>query len=99
MIGAMLEGGDISRLSAKTDVLPRNRWIRIDQEIVINDPGKGNGLARLWIDGDLVIDVHTVALRKDSGTLLSGVLAAVGYKQMPAEPGLLRLSPFEISWR
>jgi hypothetical protein len=53
----------------------------------------------LWIDGDLVIDVHTVALRKDSGTLLSGVLAAVGYKQMPAEPGLLRLSPFEISWR
>jgi hypothetical protein len=99
LIGAVLEGGTIARLAARTNALPFNRWVRIDQEIVLNDAGKANGLARLWVDGNLVIDDHTLALRRDAGALLSGVSAAVGYKQVPAQPGLLRLSPFEISWR
>ncbi len=54
---------------------------------------------RLWVDGSLTLDETGLLLRKDDKTSLAGVLAAAAYRHPPATPGLLRLSPLEISWR
>lgn len=99
LLTAVLEGGSVYRVSGNTSAMPTNRWIKVEQEVVLNDPEKENGTARLWIDGELVADDRRVRLRNDATALLSGVLAAVGYRHAPAEPGMLRLSPFEIGWR
>lgn len=99
LIAAVLQGGDIARLSARTSALPLGRWVRIDQEVVLNEPGKANGTARLWVDGGLVVENREMKLRQDQNALLSGVLAGIGYRGTSANGGLLRLSPFEIAWR
>ncbi len=40
-----------------------------------------------------------MALRKDKSATILGVLADIGYLHAPAKPGLLRLTPFELSWK
>jgi hypothetical protein len=35
---------------------PRGRWVEVDLEIKLNDPGRQNGIARLWIDGKPAIE-------------------------------------------
>lgn len=92
-------GGGIRRTSATGEALATSRWLKLEQEIVLNDPTAENGRARLWIDGKLAIDDTRAPLRKAPDTVLTGVLAAIGYHQPPAQPGMLRLSPFDISWR
>lgn len=92
-------GGGIRRTSGTNEALATNRWVKLEQEIVLNDPGVENGRARLWIDGKLASEDSRVPLRNDSDTLITGILAAIGYHQAPAQPGMLRLSPFEIAWR
>jgi len=99
LVGATLEGGDIRRMSGNTVPLPTNRWVKIEQEVTLNEPRKANGSVRLWIDGALAVEDTQVPLRTDAKTVLAGVLAAVGYSQRPEQPGVLRLSPFEIGWR
>lgn len=94
-----ISSGGIRRTSATGEALPTNRWFKLEQEIVLNDPATENGRARLWIDGTLVLDDSRAPLRKDADAVLTGVLASIGYHQPPAQPEVLRLSPFEISWR
>ncbi|MFA5901110.1 MAG: polysaccharide lyase [Hyphomicrobium sp.] len=96
-----LQSGDIHRTVAKAEPLPTGRWTKIEQEIELNEPGKANGRVRLWIDGQLAIEAKEVEVRKDATVALSGVLAAVGYRQLPPQPqpGSIQMSPFEVSWR
>jgi hypothetical protein len=93
------EGGEPVRVSGAKYPLPKNRWTKIEQEIVLNAPDKTDGLARLWVDGDLVVEDQQVPLRKDAKALLTGVLVAIGYKLATNETGMLQLSPIEVSWR
>lgn len=39
---------------------PRGRWVDVDLEVRENDPGKRNGIARLWIDGRLVVEQRDI---------------------------------------
>lgn len=97
---AAATGGDIRIMMTKQKfALPTSRWVKVEQEIALNDPGQENGRARLWVDGTPLIDDVGLPLRKDANTLLTGVLVAAGYQRVPAHPGVIRLSPFEISWR
>lgn len=96
---AALDGGEHLRMSGAASSLPTNRWIKIEQEIVLNDPGQTNGLVRLWVDGELIGTSDRVPLRQDDKVLLTGVLVAIGYERAPANAGMLRLSPIEIGWR
>jgi hypothetical protein len=79
--------------------LPKGRWVRIEQELVLNTPGAEDGVARLWLDGVLKAETTRIALRKDAGEMVLGVLAAVGYVRTPDKPGTLRITPFELSWK
>jgi hypothetical protein len=97
LLGATLRGGGIRRMTGTASPLPTNRWFKVEQEIVLSDPGKPNGVARVWIDGELAVEDERAPLRRDAEKRISGVLVEAGYRRAPAEPGILRLSPFEIS--
>jgi hypothetical protein len=79
--------------------LPKGRFMRIEQELVLNAPGEANGSARLWLDGELKAETKRLELRKDTSATIAGVLADIGYVRQPATPGVLRLTPFELSWK
>lgn len=79
--------------------LEPGRWMHVQQEVVLNTPGEADGLARLWIDGELVAEDKGIDLRKDKTDGIIGVLADIGYLRQPAAAASLRFSPFEISWR
>jgi Polysaccharide lyase 14 len=88
---------DISRHSFP---IPVGRWIRIEQELVLNTPGEANGMARVWIDGELQAESAGLPWRTDETGKLIGVLVNVGYLNTSANgASSLRLSPFEISWK
>jgi hypothetical protein len=96
---AKVEGGDVRRMRGEGASIPTNRWVHIEQEIVLNAPGQNDGLARLWVDGTMVVDDPRVPLRIDANAVLEGVLASIGYRRLPKEPGMLRLSQIEVAWR
>ena len=87
------------RMIGTNIVLPTNRWIKIELETILNTPGVADGVARLWIDGDLIVKDTAITLRQDEKEKLNGVLAAASYRLVPPVPGTLRLSHFEIGWR
>ena len=87
------------RMSGTNYRAATNRWIKIELETVLNTPGVADGLARLWIDGDLIVQDRAIALRQDEKEKLNGVLAVASYRLVPPVPGTLRLSHFEIGWR
>jgi Polysaccharide lyase 14 len=80
--------------------LPKGRWVRIEQELVLNTPGQADGVARLWLDGDLMAESTHVVVREDDRAAIRGVLADIGYTiSVPAKPGTLRITPFEMAWK
>lgn len=97
MLGATLRGGGIRRMSSLASPLQTNRWLKVEQEVVLSDPGAPNGVARLWVDGELAVDDQNAPLRKDPDKRITGVLVETGYRRATEEPAILRLSPFEIS--
>jgi hypothetical protein len=100
LLTASLGAAGIRRaMSNGKGVLPTNRWFKVEQEVVLNEAGKEDGRARLWVDGALAVDNQNIALRTTPTTFLGGVLAAIGYQRVPASPGTVRVSPFEIAWQ
>jgi hypothetical protein len=43
--------------------IPRGRWVKIDQEVILNEPDLENGVLRVWLDGALAIDKADIAYR------------------------------------
>jgi hypothetical protein len=75
------------------------RWASIEQEVVLNSPGKLNGTVRLWIDGELRAEDTRVAMRADENSNIYGVISDVGYRRGAKTVSTIRLSPFKLSWR
>lgn len=42
------------------------RWHRIEQYVRVNDPGEENGQLRMWLDGELVLDLDDVTYRTEA---------------------------------
>jgi hypothetical protein len=96
---AAVDGSERLRLSGAGTPMAAGRWTKIEQEVILNDPGQMNSTLRLWVDGSLIVEDQRVELRKDDKVMLSGVLVAIGYEQAPPPDGVLRLSPIEIARR
>jgi hypothetical protein len=82
--------------------LSRGRWMRIEQEVVLNAPGNADGELRLWVDGRIVAERGGVAFGTEQPLSLAGIAGDVGYTGRAVAGGidaLVRLSPFEISWK
>jgi hypothetical protein len=66
-------------LGMKAATAAPRRWLRVQQEIVLNTPGAADGIVRLWTDGDLKAEDTGIELRKNKGDGIIGVPADIGY--------------------
>jgi hypothetical protein len=51
----------------------RGAWTTIEQEAVLNTPGKNDGLVRVWVDGRLVIEEPRMMLRMKDSIAIDGI--------------------------
>jgi hypothetical protein len=85
--------------------LDRGRWIRLEQEVVLNDPGQENGILRVWVDGKIRHDEQGLVFRKDERSQFRGVTADVHYGDNGSDAGAipketsLRITPFVVRWQ
>jgi Polysaccharide lyase 14 len=98
-LAVAVAGSHYVPVSVKRFSLPKGRWMHVEQELVLNTPGAADGIARLWLDGELKAEDTRATLRKDKGAAIFGVLADIGYVRTSAKPSTLRLTPFELSWK
>jgi hypothetical protein len=81
--------------------LPRGRWIAVDQEVVLNTPGRNDGVLRVWLDGKLSFESRAVGFRTDKDSAIRGILAEVAYARQPASDegnGRVAIAQFEFRW-
>lgn len=84
-------------------VLPRGRWVHVDQEVVLNSPDASDGIARLWLDGRIESDVKGAWMRGTTDVTISGVAGEVyfggsGTGGRAFNDETVWLSPFEMRW-
>ncbi len=78
--------------------------MQISNEIVLNTPGKTDGILRLWVDGDLKVERNDVLWRVNDQLTIAGVISDISYGHFK-DPVLspkdtsLQISPFELSWK
>ncbi|NJM55648.1 MAG: hypothetical protein HC841_06830 [Verrucomicrobiae bacterium] len=100
---AIADGG--RRIAAKEFSIPRGRWVRIDQEVVLNTPNVQDGQLKVWVDGRLMINEKKLAWRSHSGIRISGVAADIGYSKIntnnlpPRQLSVIKFSPPQIAWK
>jgi len=79
------------------------RWTELEQEVILNTPGKNDGILRVWQDGKLVVDKKDVVFRIKSSVSLSGVLAEAAAGELPQGTRRVAqkiwLTPFELRWQ
>jgi hypothetical protein len=84
--------------------LTPGRWVRFEQEVVLNTPGRRDGVLRVWIDGDLRLERRLAYIDK-AGHGFRGISGDVHYGRadqvatIAGKDASIRLSPFEIRWR
>jgi hypothetical protein len=81
---------------------PRGRWVRVDQELILNTPKQADGIARLWFDGRLEAEVKAVEVRDGAELAIAGVAGNVyfGGTNLGEAPkdAVVWVTPFEIRW-
>ncbi len=81
----------------------RGSWVQIEQEVILNAPGKSDGKYRLWVDGVLRLERDNLQWRDEAGTTIEGVVGNVGFGTVE-KPGQapraseIKLTPFELRW-
>jgi hypothetical protein len=83
---------------------PRGRWVKLEQEVVLNTPKKADGTLRVWVDGALAVERTDIAYRGKSEVALAGVAVDVHYGAADAVGAAPKdtkvwLSPFQIRWQ
>lgn len=53
---------------------PVGRWVEVEQEIVLNDPGARNGVARVWIGGELRLEAPGLVFRHAADVRIEGLM-------------------------
>lgn len=83
-------------IPAKGYTWPANRWVQVEQEVVLNTPNKTDGIVRLWMDGVLRLEHKGLNLGASEGLSLSGVVSDVGYSETGGKSARVTLSPFVV---
>jgi hypothetical protein len=81
--------------------LARGRWIAVDQEVVLNTPGRRDGVLRVWLDGKLSLESRSLSYRADKESAIRGILAEAAYARQPVSSngnGKVAIAPFEFRW-
>ena len=79
------------------------KWVRIDQELVLNSPGKADGISRLWINGAVAAEVYETAMRRSADVKIGPVAVDVhfggnGLESLSPKAQSLAISPIEMRW-
>ena len=88
-----------------TSTIPRGRWVKLEQEVVLNAPKQADGILRVWVDGRLAVERTDLNYRMKPGVALSGVVADVFYGTEDGWGGAapkdtkVSLTPFEVRWQ
>ncbi|GHA95711.1 polysaccharide lyase [Modicisalibacter luteus] len=53
---------------------PTGEWVTIEQELILNDPGRNNGIARVWIDGKPILEQRNITYRLDDDIYVDGLM-------------------------
>ena len=53
---------------------PAGRWLILEQEVVLNRPGRADGAVQVWADGVRVLDRTDLALRQAGKTTVAGLM-------------------------
>ncbi len=53
---------------------PKDAWISIAEQVVMNAPGRSDGTIRVWIDGQMKIEVGNLTLRAAADGAVDGLL-------------------------
>jgi len=95
--------GETTLIQAQADLtFAKGRWVKVDQEIVLNTPKSTDGILRVWLDGELAIERKEMNYRATDKVTLAGVAAAVHYAGPSAagdKAAKIWLSPFEVRWQ
>ena len=85
---------------------PRGRWVKLEQEVVLNTPKMEDGTLRVWVDGALIVDRRDVAYRTKPGLAIGGVSVEVFRGTGPSDAhaaagkaATVWLTPFEMRWQ
>jgi hypothetical protein len=85
--------------------LPRGRWVKLEQEVVINTPKGSDGVLRVWVDGALVVHRTDVAYRTKAEITIAGVSVDLFRGNGPddsqaaaSNSAKVWLTPFEVRW-
>ena len=96
------EGRSIGNDRRTSILFTRGRWVSLEQEVVLNAPGRRDGLMRVWVDGDLRMEKAGLVFHGEKPVKLTGVLAEVVPIGRDVNPGAkaqkLWISPFELRW-
>jgi hypothetical protein len=50
------------------------QWQRLEQEIIVNNVGQKDGILRVWVGGELVVDRTDILYRVDDNVLVAGLM-------------------------
>ena len=85
---------------------PRGKWVKLEQEVVLNTPKKNDGILRVWVDGTLAIDRTDMTYRARPDVTVSKVSIDAFYGSGPDDPqtaatkdAKVWLSPLEVRWQ
>lgn len=78
---------------------PKNKWVRVEQEVQLNQRSQKNGVVRVWIDGRTDVEGTGLSLRAGEDVKFSGVSGAIGYSRGLGNPAKVKVSPFVVQWR
>lgn len=103
---SVMQKGEPQRVRSDVDniSLGKGRWIKVEQEVILNAPGRDDGKLRLWLDGALALDRSDVIYRNTGDVTIAGVSADVFYGREDAaayaqSETKIWVSPFELSWK
>lgn len=59
----------------------RGRWVKLAYEVIVNQPGKADGLARMWIGGKLVAEEREAVYSLDDSWAIMGAVFSDAWNQ------------------
>ncbi len=85
-----------------TKEFPRGRWVKVEQELILNTPGKSDGAFRLWFNDELELDVKNADFRSTKDITVAGVSSSIirnrkrDQDKPDLKPAVIQVSPFEL---
>jgi hypothetical protein len=91
------------RIDGNRVQIEKGRWVRIDQELVLNTPTSPNGIVRTWVNKTLAVEANDLNMRNTENVVQAGMHAIThfgghGIGGAAKKNETLYFTPFELRW-